>query len=361
MMYKLRDRETSRKVMDKLEAMKLDLTLMHVCGTHQDTLMRFGLDTEFKRVGVDIRQGPGCPVCVTPPKEIEEVLALARAGLTIAAFGDVMRVPGESGSLNDAKADGADVHIVFGVDDAVALAKRTSKEVVFMGIGFETTAPTTASAIMSDPPANFSVLSCHRTVPPALAAIAGMGEVRLQGMIEPGHVSVIIGTEPYEFLSKRYHIPQVVAGFEPLDLMMAVYMLARQIREGRAEVENEYSRVVHREGNPGALKAIADVFEPSDVLWRGFPVIPGSGLSIRQRFEQHDARRRFEDVLRPVEEKEYGEVEGCRCGEMLRGILTSEECPLFATACTPATPMGPCMVSREGSCYIAHRYRKKGV
>ncbi len=360
-MYKLRDRETSRKVMEKLESMKLDLTFMHVCGTHQDTLMRFGLDSEFKRVGVDIRQGPGCPVCVTPPKEVEEVLALAKAGLTIAAFGDVMKVPGENGSLNDAKADGADVHIVFGVDDAVALAKRTGKEVVFMGIGFETTAPTTASAVMSDPPPNFSVLSCHRTVPPALAAIAGMGEVRLQGMIQPGHVSVIIGTEPYEFLSKQYHVPQVVAGFEPLDLMMAVFMLARQVREGRAEVENEYSRVVHREGNPGALKAMTDVFEPSDVLWRGFPVIPGSGLAIRRRFEQHDARRRFEDILRPVEEKEFGEVEGCRCGEMLRGILTSEECPLFATACTPATPMGPCMVSREGSCYIAHRYRKKGA
>ena len=360
-MYKLRDRETSRKVLDKLESMGLDLTVMHVCGTHQDTLMRFGLDTEFRRVGVDIRQGPGCPVCVTPPKEVEEVLALARAGVAVAAFGDVMKVPGEEGSLNDAKAEGADVQIVFGVDDAVALARRSKKEVVFMGIGFETTAPTTASAILSDPPDNFSVISCHRTVPPALAAIAGMGEVRLQGMIQPGHVSTIIGTKPYEFLSKQYRIPQVVAGFEPLDLLMAVYMLARQVQEGRAEVENEYTRVVHREGNPTAVKAIDDVFEPSDVLWRGFPVIPGSGLALRRRFEAHDARRRFEDLLRPVEEKEYGEVEGCRCGEMLRGILTSEECPLFGNACTPATPMGPCMVSREGSCYIAHRYRKKGA
>ena len=360
-MYKLRDRETAKKVMDKLEAMDLHLTLMHVCGTHQDTLMKSGLDTEFQRVGVDIRQGPGCPVCVTPPKEIEEVLALARAGVTITAFGDVMKVPGEEGSLNDAKAEGADVRIVFGVDDAVALARKTRKEVVFMGIGFETTAPTTASALLSDPPENFSVISCHRTVPPALAAIAGMGEVRLQGMIQPGHVSAIIGTKPYEFLSRQYHVPQVVAGFEPLDLMMGVYMLARQVREGRAEVENEYSRVVHADGNPSAVKAIDDVFEPSDFLWRGFPVIPGSGLAIRRRFEAHDARKRFQDLLRPVEEKEYGEVEGCRCGEMLRGILTSEECPLFGTSCTPATPMGPCMVSREGSCYIAHRYRKKGA
>jgi hydrogenase expression/formation protein HypD len=360
-MHRLRDRETSRKVLDRLESMGLDLTLMHVCGTHQDTLMRFGLDTEFKRVGVDIRQGPGCPVCVTPPKEVEEVLALARAGITVAAFGDVMKVPGEKGSLNDAKAEGADVHIVFGVDDAVALARKSRKEVVFMGIGFETTAPTTASAILSGPPENFSVISCHRTVPPALAAIVSMGEVRLQGMIQPGHVSTIIGTRPYEFLSKDHRIPQVVAGFEPLDLLMAVYMLARQSQEGRAEVENEYTRVVHREGNPAAVKAIDDVFEPSDVLWRGFPVISGSGLAVRRRFEAHDARRRFEDLLRPVEEKEYGEVEGCRCGEMLRGLLTSEECPLFGNSCTPDTPMGPCMVSREGSCYIAHRYRRKGT
>jgi hydrogenase expression/formation protein HypD len=358
-MYRLRDRETSQKVMAKLEAMDLDLTLMHVCGTHQDTLMRFGLDTEFERVGVDIRQGPGCPVCVTTPKEIEMVIALAKAGITIVAFGDVMRVPGESGSLNDARASGSDVRVVFGIDDAVSLARKTQEEVVFMGIGFETTAPTTASAILSDPPENFSVISCHRTVPPALAAIAGMGEVRLQGMIQPGHVSTIIGTRPYEFLSKQYHIPQVVAGFEPLDLMMGVYMLARQAKEGRAEVENEYSRVVRQEGNTSAVKAMDDVFEPSDVPWRGFPVIPGSGLSIRPRYEEHDAVKKFEDLLTPVKAKEYGEADGCRCGEMLRGLVTSEECPLFGNACTPATPRGPCMVSREGSCHIAHRYRAR--
>lgn len=295
---------------------------------------------------------------MTPPKEVEEILALARAGITVTAFGDMMKVPGESGSLSGAKAEGADVRIVFGIDDAVEIARRTRKDVVFMGIGFETTAPTTASALLSEPPENFHVLSCHRTVPPALAAIAGMGEVRLQGMIQPGHVSTIIGTRPYEFLSEKYGIPQVVAGFEPLDLMMGVYMLARQAREGRAEVENEYTRVVHQDGNPSALKAIDEVFEPEDVVWRGFPAIPGSGLALRRRFEGHDARKVFEDLLRPVQEREYGEVEGCRCGEMLRGILTSEECPLFGNACTPASPMGPCMVSREGSCYIAHRYRR---
>ncbi len=358
-MFRLRDREMSRAILDKLEKMKLRLTLMHVCGTHQDTLIRFGLDTEFKRVGVDIRQGPGCPVCVTTPREIEEILALARAGLTIAVFGDVMKVPGQRGCLNDAKAEGADVRIVFGIDDAVALARRIPKDVVFMGIGFETTAPTTASALLSEPPPNFSVLSCHRTVPPALDAIAKMGEIRLDGMIEPGHVSTIIGTKPYEFLSRKYHVPQVVAGFEPLDLMMGVYMLAAQIKEGRAEVENEYSRVVHAEGNPAAIKAMDDAFLPTDVDWRGFPIIKKSGLDIRKKLVDHDARRRFEDILSPVHEKEYGEAKGCRCGEMLRGILTSQECPLFAKKCTPATPIGPCMVSREGSCYISYRYLRK--
>ncbi|MGQ9587797.1 MAG: hydrogenase formation protein HypD [Thermoplasmata archaeon] len=358
-MFRLRDKEMSRKILERLEAMELRLTLMHVCGTHQDTLIRFGLDSEFKRVGIDIRQGPGCPVCVTPPVEIEETLALARAGLTIATFGDVMKVPGERGSLNEARAEGADVRIVFGVDDAVALARKSQKEVVFMGIGFETTAPTTASALLSDPPANFSVLSCHRTVPPALEAISNMGEIRLDGMIQPGHVSTIIGTRPYEFLSKKFHMPQVVAGFEPLDLMMGVYMIALQVGQGRAEVENEYTRVVHPEGNPTALRTMKEAFEASDVLWRGFPVIKSSGLAIRKKLEAHDARKKFEDILAPLREREFSEAKECRCGEMLRGVLTSEECPLFARKCTPSTPVGPCMVSKEGSCYISYRYRRR--
>lgn len=358
-MFRFRDKELSKQIMAKLEQMKLKLTLMHVCGTHQDTLVRFGLDSEFKRVGIDIRQGPGCPVCVTPPGEIEEILALAKAGLTVAVFGDVMKVPGEKGCLNDAKAEGADVRVVFGIDDAVALAKSLQKDVVFMGIGFETTAPTTASALLSDLPQNFSVLSCHRTVPPALEAIANMGEMRLDGMIQPGHVSTIIGTKPYEFLSKKYHIPQVVAGFEPLDLMMGVFMIAKQAKEGKAEVFNEYTRVVRPEGNPVAIKAMNDAFETNDVAWRGFPFIKNSGLKLRKKLQQHDARKKYEDLLAPVHSRAYSEAKGCRCGEMLRGILSSEECPLFGKKCTPSSPIGPCMVSREGSCYISYRYRNR--
>ncbi len=358
-MFRFRDREMSRKVLDKLESMSLKLTFMHVCGTHQDTLIRFGLDGEFRRVGIDIRQGPGCPVCVTPPVEIEETIALAKAGKTIAAFGDVMKVPGQNGSLNDAKADGADIKVVFGIDDAIALARRTKKQVVFMGIGFETTAPTTASALLAEPPENFSVLSCHRTVPPALEAIASMGEIKLDGMIQPGHVSTIIGTRPYEFLSKKYHIPQVVAGFEPLDLLMGVYMLTHQVKQGRAEVENEYTRVVRTDGNPAAIEAMKEAFEPTDVQWRGFPTIPKSGLGIRRALQKHDARKIHEDILREVRSKKFSEAKGCRCGDMLRGIATSEDCPLFAKMCTPMAPVGPCMVSREGSCYISYRYLKR--
>ncbi len=351
----------SKRILDKLQSMDLRLTLMHVCGTHQDTLIRFGLDSEFERVGVDIRQGPGCPVCVTPPVEIEEILALARAGKTITVFGDLMRVPGQTGSLNDAKADGADVRVVFGIDDAIALARKVKKDVVFMGIGFETTAPTTASALLSNPPPNFSVLSCHRTVPPALEAIANLGEIRLDGMIEPGHVSTIIGTKPYRFLSEKYHIPQVVAGFEPIDLLMGVFMIAMQVKERRAEVENEYTRVVHAEGNKLAIKAMKEAFRPMDVAWRGFPVIKGSGLLIREEFADHDARKKFEEILKPVRLKKYSEAKGCRCGEMLRGVLKSEDCPLFGKRCTPATPIGPCMVSREGSCCISYKYLKRGA
>ncbi len=358
-MYRLRDKEMSRRIMDELRAMRLDITLMHVCGTHQDTLIRFGLDQEFRDVGVDIRQGPGCPVCVTPPKEIEEALALARAGVTLAAFGDLMKVPGRSGSLNDVRTEGADVRIVFGVDDAVQMARRTSEDVVFVGIGFETTAPTTATALLSAPPGNFSVLSLHRTVPPALKAIVSMGEVKLDGMIQPGHVSTIIGTAPYEFLSIEHRIPQVVAGFEPLDLLMAVYMLAKQVSEGRAEVQNEYTRVVRRDGNPSAIRAMHEAFVASDVGWRGFPVIPGSGLELKDELSAFDARRRHGDHLEEVLDTEYEEPEGCRCGEMLRGIITSEECPLFGVSCTPDAPIGPCMVSREGSCYISYRYRRR--
>jgi hydrogenase expression/formation protein HypD len=357
-MFRFRDKEMAQKIVAKLKAMDLNIRIMHVCGTHQDTLIRYGLDAMLKETGVEIRQGPGCPVCVTTPLEIEECMALAKAGKAVTVFGDMVKVPAPSGSLWDLHSEGYDINIVYGVNEAIKFCKKTGKDTVFMGVGFETTIPSIASSIISDPPENFSILSCHRTVPTALKALIEMGEVKLNGLIEPGHVSTIIGVKPYEFLSEDYHIPQVIAGFEPLDLLMGVYMLAKQIQNGEAKVENEYTRVVKYEGNEKAQEMINDVFEPCDVAWRGFPVIPGSGLKVREKYQTFDARKLYEDDLEELKDKEYKEPKGCKCGEVLRGIIDSDECPLFRKVCTPKNPIGPCMVSAEGSCNILFKYGK---
>jgi hydrogenase expression/formation protein HypD len=357
-MFRLRDKEISQEIISKLKQMDLDISLMHVCGTHQDTLIRYGLDSMLKETGVKIRQGPGCPVCVTTPKEIEECMALARAGKSITVFGDMVKVPSTNGTLWDLHSEGFDINIVYSVNDAINLCNKTRLETVFMGVGFETTVPSIASIIINDPPENFSVLSCHRTVPTALKAIIEMGEVKLHGLIEPGHVSTIIGVKPYEFLTDKYNIPQVIAGFEPLDLLMGVYMLAKQISNHEAKVENEYTRVVKYEGNEKALDMIREVFEPSDVKWRGFPVIPNSGLDIRKKYEKYDARKLYQDELMDLDSIEFSEPKGCKCGDVLRGVIDSDECPLFRKVCSPNNPIGPCMVSAEGSCNILFKYGK---
>jgi len=227
-----------------------------------------------------------------------------------------------------------------------------------MAVGFETTTPMTASVLLKNPPSNFSILGCHRVIPPALKAILDMGELKLDGFIEPGHVSTIIGSKPYEFISTEYKVPQVIAGFEPIDLLMGVWMLAQQVENGEARVENEYARVVKEEGNIKAQRVINEVFEPMDVKWRGFPVIPRSGLKLRNKFEKYDARKRYEDDLEELRNKEFAEPKGCRCGDVLRGIISSKKCPLFGKKCTPNLPVGPCMVSIEGSCNIEYRYVK---
>jgi len=356
-MFRFRDEATAKKVIDSISKYELDVRFMHVCGTHQDTLVRFGLEDMLKDTGVEIRQGPGCPVCVTTTKEIVEAIVLAESGATVAVFGDMMAVPTPIGSLADAKAKGADVRVVYSVEDAIKLAPQV-KEAVFMSIGFETTSPTTASVMLNPLPGNFSVVSCHRLLPPALEALFNLGEVRIDGLIQPGHVATIIGTRPFERFSIERGIPQVVAGFEPLDLLVAVFMMCKQIAEGRHEVENEYGRVVRVEGNPKAMAMLEKVFEPVDRNWRGFPVLPKSAYELRKEFDAHNARVKFHDVLRsaPVVKEELG---GCRCGEVLRGIITSPQCPVFGKGCSPKRPMGPCMVSREGSCNIAFRYSSK--
>lgn len=355
-MFRFREEATANKIIENLSKYDLDLQFMHVCGTHQDTLVKFGLEEMLKNVGVRIRQGPGCPVCVTTTKEVVEAITLAKSGVTIAVFGDMLTVPTPIGSLADAKAEGADVRVVYSVEDALRIAPEV-KQVVFMAIGFETTSPTTASVVLNGVPKNLTFLSCHRILPPALDALFKMGEVRIDGLIQPGHVATIIGTKPFERYAREMHVPQVVAGFEPLDILVTVFMMVTQIREGRAEVENEYSRVVKPEGNPIAIKMLEDVFVPVDRNWRGFPVLPKSAYELRPEFDGQNARIVHEKILAeaPVVKEEMG---NCRCAEMLRGLIESKECPAFGRACSPKHPMGPCMVSREGGCNIAYRYRQ---
>ena len=359
-MFSLKDKKLAKEIVSNIKEKKLSLNFMHVCGTHQDTLMKHGLDTLFSECGINIIQGPGCPVCVTTPREIEEMILLAREGKTVVSFGDMIQVPGDSRSLRELRGEGCDVRVVYGVEDALSIAREEKdREIVFIAVGFETTAPSTATVIQQDPPENFSILCCHRTIPEALDAILGMGEIKLDGVIDPGHVSAIIGVEPYNFLTKKYGIPQVIAGFEPLDLLIGVWMLVEQIERGEPKVENEYNRVVKEAGNVIAQKILRDVFTSIDIKWRGFPVIPKSGFILRDKYQEYDARRRYEDIFLKLEDKIFVEPSGCRCGELLRGLITPEGCPLFGRICTPSHPVGPCMVSIEGSCNITFKYSKK--
>ena len=359
-MFKYRDGETAKKILAAIKDMGLTNKFMHVCGTHQDTIVRFGLEELLVDAGVEICQGPGCPVCVTTSKEVADAITLARNGVTVTAFGDMMRVPTTIGSLFDAKADGADVRIVYSIEDAVKMASEQDGPLVFVSVGFETTAPSACVPLRKELPKNFSLYSCHRICPPILEAIFDMGEVNVNGMIMPGHVAVITGLDPFHTFSERYHVPQVVAGFEPLDILMASYMLTKQIYEGRAEVENEYTRLVKEHGNPIARKFMEDTFIPVDREWRGFPVIKKSALALKPEFAEHDANVVHKDILLKTPKVE-AEAEGCMCGEVLRGIIKSQDCPMFGKVCKPTDPRGPCMVSEEGNCSIAYRFASKGV
>ncbi|MDO8870808.1 MAG: hydrogenase formation protein HypD [Methanobacteriaceae archaeon] len=341
----------SREIVGRIEKISQPVKIMHVCGSHEHTIMHHGIRTLLPEE-VEVVAGPGCPVCCVPAREIDECLQLAEKGVTITTFGDMLRVPGSRSSLAEAKEDGADVRVVYGVNNAVEIAQKMDNEVVFMSAGFETTAPTTASELLAGPPENFSILSCHRMIPPALQFLIESGEVNLNALIEPGHVATIIGTKPYEPFSEKYGIPQVVAGFNPLDILMAVYMILRQIKAGKAEVQNEYKRAVREEGNLKAQKALDDVFYITSREWRGFPEIPDSVMEVRDEFSQFNAREKFDIKVERVKEAPTG----CICGPILRGVARPEECKLFKEECTPMNPIGACMVSKEGTCNIAHRY-----
>jgi hydrogenase expression/formation protein HypD len=331
--------------------------LMEVCGGHTHAIYRHGLDALLPS-GVELVHGPGCPVCVIPMGRVDDAITLAeRPEVTLASFGDMLRVPGgRRRSLLEAKARGADVRIVYSPLDAVSLAEREpSREVVFFGVGFETTAPAVAIALTEAKARrvrNFSVFCNHVLIGPALRAILDAPDAAIDGFIGPGHVSTVIGTDPYRFVCEEYGRPVVVAGFEPTDILQAVAMLMRQLRDGRAVVENQYGRVVRSRGNEHALAALADVFTVRDDFeWRGLGVIPHSGLRIADAYADWDAEVRF-----PVPGARIEDPKACRCGDVLRGRAKPWECGVFGTACTPERPLGTCMVSSEGACAAYYAY-----
>ena len=346
-------KEMSKKILDKINELATPVKIMHVCGSHEHTIMENGIRSLLPEE-VEIIAGHGCHVFVVPSREIDEALELIDKGVTITTFGDMLRVPGSERSLADAKAEGGDVRVVYGINRAIEIAEKVDNDVAFISAGFETTAPTTAAELLATPPENFSVLSCHRLIPPAIDFLINSGETSLNALIQPGHVCTIIGTKPFEYFSKDYGIPQAVAGFNPLHILMSVYMILRQIHNETAIIENEYKRAVREEGNTVATDMIEQVFDVESREWRGFPKIPNSILEVKKEFADFNAREKYDIEVKDVTEA----PKGCICGPILRGLARPEDCKLFRKACNPLPPIGACMVSKEGTCNIAHRYSR---
>ena len=326
------------------------LKLMEVCGGHTHAIFKFGLD-EVLPAGIELVHGPGCPVCVLPVGRVDDAIAIAEApGVIFTTFGDAMRVPGSKKSLLEAKAGGADVRTVYSPTDALALAmENPDRDVVFFGLGFETTAPSTALTLQQAKAAgvtNFFLFCNHITIVPTIRAILDSPDLRLDGFIGPGHVTMVIGMRPYGFICERYRKPFVVSGFEPIDVLQSIVMVLRQLAEGRAEVENQYARLVAPEGNAVALRALAEVFELRPFFeWRGLGSIDDSGLQLTQAYRAFDAEAKFS-----VPALSVADPKACQCGEVLKGAIKPWECKVFGTACTPQKPIGSCMVSSEGAC-----------
>jgi hydrogenase expression/formation protein HypD len=353
-----RDKDLVQEIVRRLpHLVQAPATIMEVCGTHTMAAARFGLKSLLPD-GVQLISGPGCPVCVTAQADIDAFLALGdEAGVVLTSFGDMLRVPGSHTSLERRRAQGAAVRVVYSPLDAVELARQEpDQHVVFFGVGFETTMPAVAMAIRlagEQGLDNFSVLCVHKTMPAALQALLASGEVRVSGLLCPGHVTTIIGAEAYDFIPREFGIPCAVTGFEPLDMLLGIEAILRQLHDGQARVDNVYTRAVQVQANPRARALLSEVFEPCDVEWRGLGIIPGSGVKIRQPYARFDARTRFPEVW---ERLTPPAPSACRCGEVLRGVLRPKECPLFGAACNPSQPLGPCMVSAEGACAAAFRY-----
>ncbi|MED5374431.1 MAG: hydrogenase formation protein HypD [Myxococcota bacterium] len=359
-----RDPVAGRAVVARIKQLAADLgaqrdaplKIMEVCGGHTHAIFKFGLE-EMLPENIELVHGPGCPVCVLPVGRVDDALAIAeRPEVTFTTFGDALRVPGSKRSLLEAKASGADIRTVYSPSDALELAKQLpDRQVVFFGLGFETTIPSSALTVLqahAEGVENFSVFSNHITIVPTLRAILDDPDLRLDGFIGPGHVTMVIGEAPYQFIGEQYNMPIVISGFEPLDVLQSLAMVLQQLLDGRAQVENQYKRLVRHDGNAVAQNAIAEVFELREHFeWRGLGSIPESGLQLRGPYARFDAEKRFAVPALSVEDPK-----ACQCGEVLKGRIKPWECKVFGTACTPETPIGACMVSSEGACAAYYNY-----
>ncbi|MHA1846849.1 MAG: hydrogenase formation protein HypD [Promethearchaeota archaeon] len=364
---KLNDRVIAQKLVSKITAItsKHDglIRIMHVCGTHEHAIAESGLRSLLPE-NLEVISGPGCPVCVCATKDIFKALLLAESGHVVATFGDMLRVPSGKGSLQDARGKGADIRVVYSIENAISIARENpEKEVVFFAVGFETFVPIVAAAIMSDVPDNFSFLCSLKTIPSIMELLLSVGNIQIDGFLTPGHVSVIIGTEPYDLFATSYKMPIVTAGFQPNDILLALLMLVRQIQDGEPRNENEYTGVVQREGNIKAQETIQAVFEEGTVHWRGVGRVPKGGYIIKKEFEEKDANVRFDLERRLKDDEKYLQEKdvppGCSCHLVITGQVKPQACPLFKSGrCNPQNPIGPCMVSDEGTCRIAFLYDK---
>lgn len=348
---RFRDPDLAKRVANKIQELtpkEGTVKICHVCGTHEWTITHYGLRSLLPK-NVEVIAGPGCPVCIVPASEIDEAVQLALKGIVVTCFGDLLRVPGSKMSLLDAKAQGADVRVVYGVNDAVSMAhKEPNKEFVFFAVGFETTSPSTAVEVINEPPENISFLVSHRVIPPAMKLLVEMKDLNLNGFIAPGHVSTIIGLKPYEIFPSHYHMPTVVAGFEPLDVLFAVYLVLKQLKGGRPALENEYVRAVHEEGNVKAQELMQRTFEILGGKWRGLGTITSSKYKLRKEYAAYDAHLKYGITV----EDSVDVQPGCKCHLVVVGKIRPTECPLFMKKCTPQNPVGACMVSSEGTCRI---------
>jgi hydrogenase expression/formation protein HypD len=322
------------------------LRFMELCGTHSQAIAEYGIKALMPK-NIKLITGPGCPVCVTDQSDIDVIVGLALAGIPIAVYGDTLNVPGNLMSLEQARQKGADVTVIYDTQAAVKLQKEKNN-LVFFGLGFETTTPMTAWAVKK----GLTVYSAHKLFPPAMKALLTNKKIRVDGFIDPGHVSAIIGTEVYQ----QFKIPQVITGFKGVDVLRAINMLLGQILRKETKVENEYTRVVRKNGNPKARKLIAEVFEVSDAKWRGLGIIKKSGLKIRKKYQKQDAEFVYRDLIKKIKKDIKPKPSACKCGLVLQGMIEARECPLFGKVCTPDNPQGACMVSVEGGCNIEYRY-----